>query len=231
MNEIQDKSYFYKFHVAVDCIIFGFDEDGLKVLLCKRSFEPGKGQWSLLGGFLNPEESLDQAAERVLTKITGLKDIYLEQIHTYGDINRDSAARVVSAAYFALIKINSFKQNLIEEFGARWWPVDQYPELIFDHGAMVQKAFEVLRDKAKQEPIGFELLPRYFTITQLRNLYEAIYQKSLDPGNFRKKLLSMKILEKLPVKDKSGSKKGSFLYEFNEQRYERFKSQGFLFDL
>ncbi|MDP4185776.1 MAG: NUDIX domain-containing protein [Bacteroidota bacterium] len=231
MNEIVDKPYFFKFNVAVDCIIFGFDDEGLKLLLYKRNFEPEIGKWSLMGGFLSPEESLDKAASRVLAKITGLKNIFLEQFHTYGDVNRDTGARVISAAYYALIKISDFSQSMIDEFGAQWWPVNDYPELVFDHGVMVESALETLRSKAKNEPIGFELLPRFFTITQLRNLYEAIYQRTFDPGNFRKKILSMKLLDRLPIKDKTGSKKGAFLYEFNQNRYERFKSQGFLFEL
>ncbi|MDP4185151.1 MAG: NUDIX domain-containing protein [Bacteroidota bacterium] len=226
-----DFLYFNTYHVAVDCIIFGFDEEGLKLLLCKRSFDPEKGKWSLMGGFLNPEESLDQAAQRVLTRITGLKDIYLEQFDVFSDVSRDPAARVVSAAYYALIKIGDYSNDLIAEFGAKWWPVNQYPELIFDHGQMVEEALVALRLKAKQEPIGFELLPQFFTIRQLRSLYESIYQTQLDPGNFRKKILSMKLLDQLPIKDKENSKRGAYYYEFNQQRYERFKSQGFLFEM
>ncbi|MDP4204670.1 MAG: NUDIX domain-containing protein [Bacteroidota bacterium] len=226
-----DFLYFNTYHVAVDCIIFGFDEEGLKLLLCKRSFDPEKGKWSLMGGFLNPEESLDQAAQRVLTRITGLKDIYLEQFDVFSDVSRDPAARVVSAAYYALIKIGDYSNDLIAEFGAKWWPVSQYPELIFDHGQMVEEALVALRLKAKQEPIGFELLPQFFTIRQLRSLYESIYQTQLDPGNFRKKILSMKLLDQLPIKDKENSKRGAYYYEFNQQRYERFKSQGFLFEM
>ncbi|MCD6333110.1 MAG: DNA mismatch repair protein MutT, partial [Bacteroidales bacterium] len=187
--------------------------------------------WSLMGGFLRKEESLDESAARVLRQLTGLKNVYLEQLFTYGDIDRDRGDRVVSVAYYALIKIAGYDKDLVSKYDARWYPIDDLPELVFDHEIMVEKALKRLRRKARTQPIGFELLPDRFTLPQLQKLYEAIYQKSLDKRNFRKKILSMELLDKLNLKDKSTSKKGAFLYRFNEQKYHELVSRGFYFSI
>lgn len=217
--------------IAVDCIIFGFDGGQLKLLLLKRDMDPGRGHWSLAGGFLRKEESLDEAACRVLCNLTGLRDIYLEQLMAYGDPGRDPGERVVSVTYYALLNVDLYDQDLMRGNGAHWRPISDMPELIFDHGEMVSKALRRLRRKAKSQPIGFELLPDKFTLPQLQQLYEAIYQKELDKRNFRKKILSMGFLDKLDEKDKSGSKKGAFLYRFNQEKYKRFVSEGIFFNL
>jgi len=220
-----------KFHIAVDCVIFGFDNDCLKLLLYKRNFEPEKGKWSLMGGFLRDEETLDVAAQRVLAQITGLRNIYLEQLSAFSEIDRDPAARVVSIGYYALINIHDYDNNLLEKYGAEWFGINKLPMLIFDHNEIVEKALKRLRRKAKSQPIGFELLPTNFTITQLRNLYEAIYQRELDPANFRRTFLSMGLLDRLPIKDKNGSRKGAFLFAFNQDKYENLSSKEFSFDV
>ena len=218
------------FLVAVDCIIFGFDLDGLKVMLIKRNFEPGKDQRSLMGGFLQEKESLDDAAKRILHELTGLKDIYLEQLYTYGDPARDPGARVLSAAFFAIIK-SEFLESRNDEYDAKWYNIDAIPEVVFDHRIMIDKGIRRLRRRAVSEPIGFELLPKKFTILQLRRLYEAIYQEELDKRNFSKKIFAMDVLEKLDKKDKSGSKKGAFLYRFDIDKYKALKESGVDFKL
>ena len=220
-----------KFHVALDCIIFGFNEGELKLLIHKRKFEPLLGDWSLFGGFLKTGESLDAGARRILFELTGIDDIYLEQLFTYGEVDRDSAGRVISASYFALIPEHRYSSDFSKKYGATWVPLNEIPELIMDHNDMVAKGLKRLRRRALTQPIGFELLPSKFTIPQLQMLYEAIYQKSLDNRNFRKKLLAMNVLVKLETKDKSTSKKGAFLYRFNKKKYNKLHQDGFLFDL
>jgi len=217
--------------IAVDCVIFGFDQQELKLLLIRRAMEPGKGEWSLQGGFLRHDESLDQAACRVLNELTGLKNIYLEQLYAYGDPIRDPGERVVSVAYYALLKIEDYDQELNSSYDARWCNVSAIPSLVFDHREMVEKALRRLRRKARIQPIGFELLPDHFTLPQLQSLYEAIYQKPVDKRNFRKKILSMNLLEKLEEKDKTSSKKGAWLYQFNREHYNQLVANGFYFNL
>ncbi|MDP3433870.1 MAG: NUDIX domain-containing protein [Bacteroidota bacterium] len=222
-----------KFHVAVDSIIFGYDEDGreLKVLLLKRNFQPAKGEWSLMGGFLKNNEAIDTAAKRILHQLTGLSDVYMEQLYTFGELDRDPGARIISVAYFALIKINASDIELVKTYGATWVPISSMPRLIFDHSAMVSRALKKLQVRARTQPIGFELLPDKFTIPQLQGLYEAIYNKNLDKRNFRRKLLSMNLLEKLEDKEKDSSRKGAWYYRFEPKNYEDLLNRGFNFEL
>lgn len=192
---------------------------------------PGRGKWTLAGGFLKCDESLDDAAGRVLENLTGLKDVFLKQLYAFGESSRDPGERVISVSYYALLKVDDYNEDLVIENGAHWRPIEDIPELIFDHGNMVLKALGRLRRVAKSQPIGFALLPEKFTLPQLQSLYEAIYQKELDKRNFRKKILSMDLLDKLDEKDKSSSKKGAFLYKFNKQKYEELVAKGFYFSL
>ncbi len=201
------------------------------MLMIKRGFEPEKDNWSLMGGFLKQDESLDDAAERILEELTGLTGVYMEQLFAYGDVNRDPIARTISVSYYALIKVDSYNKELAKLHGAKWFTVTQHPSLIFDHEDMVEKALGRLRRRTRTEPIGFELLPEKFTIPQLRSLYEAINQTEYDPRNFSKKLHSMKLLTKLDEKDKSTSRKGAYLYKFDKNRYEELKASGFNFGL
>jgi len=214
--------------VAVDCIIFGFDKNQLKLLLTKRALEPEKGNWSLIGGFVGKNESLDDAAERILFKLTGLKNIYMEEVKAFSETARDPVERTISIAYYALIKANR-NIKLSEEYGAQWLPINTVPSLIFDHFQMVTAAMKKLKTMAKHQPIGFELLPKKFTIPQLRSLYEAIYEKKLDKRNFSRKILAMDLLEKLDEKDKRNSKKGAFLYRFDKKRYIELVKNGLNF--
>jgi len=219
--------------VAVDCIIFGYDiiEKEIQLLIIKRSFDPSKGKWSLAGGFVNEKESLDEAANRILKSLTGLSNVFMEQSYSYGDINRDPGAQVISTSYFALIKIQDINNRLKESNGAQWRAISQLPELIFDHSLMVAKALEELQSQIKIKPVGFELLPEKFTLVQLQDLYEAIYQRKIDKRNFRKKILSMNLLQKFDEKEKETSKKGAFYYKFIPERYRSFRQKGFYFNL
>lgn len=219
----------HKHFVALDCIIFGFDSNDLKLLLVKRGFAPEKGKWSLMGGFLKAEESLDEGAARILNQLTGLTDVYMEQLYAYGEVNRDPVARTLSVAYYALMRVDDYDASQARAYGAQWFPVAALPHLIFDHNEMVQRALARLKKKTRNQPIGFELLPQKFTIPQLRRLYEAIHQQMIDPRNFSKKLHAMKLLTKLDEKDKSSSKKGAYLYQFDQNRYEKLLSEGFSF--
>jgi len=222
-----------KFYNAVDCIIFGYDvtEKEIKLLLLKRSFEPAKGKWSLAGGFIKPDESLNAAASRVLLSLTGLKNVYMKQLYSYGDINRDPGARVISTAYWALIKIKDIDKNLSKINCAHWQSMNNLPDLIFDHKDMVTRALCELQTQIKIKPIGFELLPEKFTLVQLLDLYEAIYQRTIDKRNFRKKILMMNILEKLDEKEKVTSKKGAFYFKFIKENYKKLVREGFYFNL
>lgn len=220
-----------KFLVAVDCIIFGFDSEQLKLLLFKRKVAPKKGAWSLIGAFIKNNLSLNDAAKQVLLESTGIKDIYLEELQTYSAINRDPGERVISVAFFSLMRINELVEKSVKKYDAHWFDLDDIPELIFDHREMVDHAIQKLRTKARYQPLGFELLPEKFTIPQLQLLYECVYQKKLDNRNFRKKILSFDILTKTEEKDKSGSKKGAFLYKFNKSKFDSFIAKGYNFEL
>src|SRR6478609_9300880 len=175
--------------VAVDCIIFGFDETHLKLLLIKRGFEPQKGRWSLMGGFVTREETLNQAAARILKQLTGLTDIYLEQLAAFGDPHRDPTERTASVAYFALIDINKYEEQISHNYSAEWFPLKKIPSLIFDHKEMIEMAKEKLRYKAAFHPVLFELLPEKFTLPQLQSLYEDVYDAIIDKRNFSRKIL------------------------------------------
>jgi len=206
--------------VAVDCIIFGFDSNHLKLLLIKRGFEPQKGRWSLMGGFVTSDENLDQAAARILKQLTGLTDIYLEQLCAFGDPHRDPTERTVSVAYFALIDINKYEEQISHEYSAEWFSLKNQPSLVFDHREMIEKAKEKLRYKAAFHPVLFELLPEKFTLPQLQTLYEDVYNKILDKGNFSRKILSTGLLVKQKDKEKNGSKKGAFYYKLDKRKYK-----------
>lgn len=206
---------------AVDCVIFGFDGEDLKVLLIKRDFEPEKGNWSLVGGFMRLAETLDSAATRILSLYTGLDNVYMEQVATFSEVDRDPVERTISTVYYALININNHNNKLIKEFSANWFPLLQTPKLIFDHDLMVQAGLTKLRKHASTQPIGFELLPEKFTMRQLQNLYEAIWNTQLDKRNFINKIKSFNILKKLDEKDMNSSRKGSYLYQFDGEKYKQ----------
>ena len=206
-----------QYYMAVDSIIFGFEDYELKLLIINRILEPEKGNWSLMGGFVQPGENLDQAAKRVLFDLTGLKNIYLNQLITQSEIGRDSCARVFSTPYYALIKVQDLDPSRVELTHAKWCPISQLPPLIFDHNNMVELALQHLRVEAQNKPVGFELLPHKFTIPELQSLYEAIYSQKFDNRNFRKNILKMDMLEKLDEKDRQNSRKGAWLYRYKNK--------------
>ncbi|MCG2617500.1 NUDIX hydrolase [Terrimonas sp. NA20] len=208
-----------RFLLAIDCIIFGFDGAELKLLVIQRGFEPCRGQWSLVGGFVQQGETSEEAARRALKNLTGLDGLYMEQLHTFSQPDRDQEDRTVSVAYFALVDIQQYRQQLSEDYHPAWFPINHEPSLIFDHNEMVELAKEKLRYKAALHPLLFELLPEKFTLPQLQNLYECVYNTSFDKGNFSRKILSTQMLTKLNIKDKLSSKKGAFYYRVNEKKY------------
>ncbi len=206
--------------VAVDCIIFGFDGNNIKLLLVQRGLKPERGKWSLMGGFLQPTESLEQAANRILKKLTGLEGVYMEQLRAFGDPQRDPVERTISIAYFALVDIHQYEEQLSHEYNAEWFLLDETPDLIFDHKKMMEDAKRQLRYKAALHPILFELLPAKFTIPQLQILYEGIYDTTFDNRNFSRKVLSTELLIKQKEKDKANSKKGAFYYKLDKRKYK-----------
>ena len=217
--------------IAVDCIIFGFDKDDLKILLIKRDFEPKKGEWSLMGGFLRKDENLDGAAKRILSELTGIQNIYLEQLYAFSEIDRDPGSRTVSVAYYALLNIEDHIKNLIQQYSAKWFSFSDRPDLIFDHEEMVQHAIKRLRYQTSTKPVGFELLPEKFTMRQLQKLYEAILNEKLDKRNFISKINGLDILQKLDEKDMNSSRKGSYLFKFDQEKYRSKAANGFSFKL
>lgn len=208
-----------KMLVAVDCVIFGFDGETLKLLLIKRGFEPQKDKWSLMGGFVQPKESLDTAASRILEELTGLNGVFMEQLFAFGDPDRDPMERTISVVYYALVDIGKYKKQMNERFHAEWFPMEDIPTLIFDHTRMVERAREKLQYKAALHPILFELLPDRFTIRQLLELYEAVYGKELDKRNFIRKLQSSGLIIRQKEKEKSSSKKGAFFFKLDKRKY------------
>ena len=205
--------------LSVDCIIFGFDEEKLKILIGKRKMDPGRGEWSLYGGFVGGEESVDDAASRTLFELTGLRNLYMRQVGAFGNVDRDPGERVVSIAYYALINVNDYDEELRKEHEQIWVDVNEIPQLYSDHNEMVKKARKMMQQKLSQEPIGFRLLPSLFTLTQLQRLYEVVKGEAIDKRNFRKRIKEMDFIEKTELIDKVTSKRGAALYRFNKRIY------------
>ncbi len=219
---------FYKEHskvwVSVDVIIFGFDESKLKILIGRRQMDPGRGEWSLYGGFVGADESLDTATSRVLNGLTGLRNVYMQQVGAFGSVDRDPGERVISVAYYALINVSDYSEKLRSEHGLEWVDINHVPTLYSDHNVMVSMALKMMRQKIKTEPISFRLLPQLFTLTQLQRLYEAVMGEEVDKRNFRKRIKDMDFIEKTELIDKKMSKRGAALYRFNRKMYnDNFK--------
>ena len=214
---------FYSEHsqvwVSVDCIIFGFDEGKLKILIGRRKMDPGRGEWSLYGGFVRSDEGVDEAANRVLYELTGLRNLFMRQVGAFGNVDRDPGERVVSIAYYALINVNDYDDNLRKEHGVEWVNFNELPRLYSDHNEMVLRARKLMKQKIASEPVGFRLLPSLFTLTQLQRLYEAVNGEIIDKRNFRKRIKDMDFIEKTELIDKTGSKRGASLYRFNKMAY------------
>ena len=214
---------FYNEHskvwLSVDCIIFGFDEGKLKILIGRRKMDPGRGEWSLYGGFVASDESVDDAAARTLYELTGLRNLFMRQVGAFGKVDRDPGERVVSIAYYALINVKDYDEALRLQHGVKWVDINEIPQLYSDHNEMVCKARKLMQQKLAQEPVGFRLLPALFTLTQLQNLYEAVNGAELDKRNFRKRIKEMDFIEKTELVDKTSSKRGAYLYRFNKRAY------------
>lgn len=208
-----------KVFVSVDCIIFGFEDKELKLLLGKRAMDPGRGEWSLYGGFVEENESLENAANRVLYELTGLKDLYMKQVGAFGAVNRDPGERVISVAYCALINVKDYDSKLLETHQVEWVSLKDMPVLYSDHNDMVKKAIALLRRRISTEPLSFNLLPDMFTLTQLQHVYEAILGEPVDKRNFRKRIKTIEYIEKTDKIDKLSSKRGAALYRFNKDAY------------
>jgi len=218
--------------LTVDCVVFGFDEGELKILLIQRGMEPFKGRWALPGGFVRVEETLDASARRELAEETGLQNVFLEQLYTFSALNRDPRERVVSVAYYALVKLSDHRAKAATDAAeARWFPISQMPRLAFDHASILKTALVRLQGKVRYQPIGFELLPPKFTLSQLQHLYEAILGGDLDKRNFRKKALSFGLLVALKETQMAGRHRPAQLFRFDADRYEKLKKSGFNFEL
>ena len=213
-----------KVWVSVDCIIFGFDEGKLKVLIGRRQMDPGRGEWSLYGGFVAADESIDDAATRTVSELTGLNNLYMRQVGAFGRIDRDPGERVISIAYYALINVKDYDERLRLDHGVEWMNVEELPKLYSDHNEMIRKARKLMRQKLRTEPVGFRLLPDLFTLTQLQKLYEAVNGAELDKRNFRKRIKDMDFIEKTELIDKKTSKRGASLYRFNKKAFTEDKN-------
>ena len=218
--------------LTVDCVVFGYDEGELRVLLIQRALEPFKGRWALPGGFVRVDETLDEAARRELREEAGLKDIFLEQLYTFGTVNRDPRERVVSVAYYSLVKLAAHDTKAATDAAdARWFPISKVPKLAFDHADILATALARLKGKVRYQPIGFELLPPKFTLSQLQHLYEAVLATELDKRNFRKKVLSFGLLVPLKETQMTGRHRPAQLFRFDADKYEKLKKKGFNFEL
>jgi len=206
--------------VSVDCIVFGFEEDKLKLLIGKRQMDPGRGEFSLYGGFVGIDESLPDAANRVLRDLTGLDKLYIKQVGAFGNIDRDPGERVISIAYCALINVKDYDDNIRQQHGLEWVNLEEMPKLYSDHNIMVNKAINMLRRRINTEPLSFNLLPDLFTLTQLQHVYEAILGEEIDKRNFRKRIKTIDFIEKTELVDKITSKRGAALFRFNKRAYE-----------
>ena len=218
--------------LAVDCVVFGLDEADLAVLLIRRDLEPFAGKWALPGGFVRVDETVDEAARRELSEETGLGRVYLEQLYTFGGIDRDPRERVVTVAYYALVNLADHRVKAATDAReAAWFAVSDLPALAFDHDAIAAMALERLRSKVRYRPLGFELLPPKFTLTMLQRLYEKVLERELDKRNFRKKVLAMGLLEELDEVEQDVAHRAARLYRFDKKRYRELEKAGFDFEL
>ncbi len=227
-----DLGNYFKAAFTVDNIIFGFDDDDLKVLLIKRGEEPEIGKWALPGHFVHQGEDLLQAANRVLEETTGIKNVYLEQVKTFGTVDRHPLGRVITVSYYSLIKIADYNVNA-SSFArkAKWHSISKVKDLAFDHEEILNNGFQLLKRRVRRRPVGFELLPPKFTLTELQHLYEAILETDLDKRNFRKKILSMNLLVDLNELQEGVAHRPARLYKFDQEKYRNFVAGGYIFDL
>ena len=228
-NTMEELKYHYKYpHPAVtaDCVIFGFDGLNINVLLIQRGIEPFKGKWALPGGFVKMDESADEGARRELQEETGLTDAKIEQFHTFTDVNRDPRERVITIAYYALVRLSDV-QGGDDAAKAQWFAQEDIPSLAFDHELILRTAINRLKERICFEPIGFDLLPEVFTMTELQNLYEAILEVKFDRRNFYNKMLKLGILAEAEPRPENASRRTPSKYRFNAAKYAELKQKGF----
>ncbi len=231
----QTHPYHYEYErpaLATDCVIFGFDGGELKLLLLEREKEPFQNKWALPGGFVFMNETTEESAKRLLLEKAGIKDVFIEQLFTYSDLDRDPRERIVSVAYFALV--NKLQYQLIagrDTVKAEWFELSGLPELAFDHGKIVQDAIQRLKGKVSYQPVGFELLDEKFTLSQLQSLYEAILETPVDKRNFRRKILNMGLLKALDEKEQNVARKAARFYSFDKKAYKALTEKGLYFEL
>jgi 8-oxo-dGTP diphosphatase len=218
--------------LTVDCVVFGLDEQGLQVLLIRRGLEPFRGRWALPGGFVHLDETLEEAALRELREETGMSRVFLEQLYTFGAVDRDPRERVVSVAYYALVNLSEHAVTAASDAAdVGWFAVDDLPALAFDHDGIFEVALTRLKAKVRYQPIGFELLPEKFTLSQLQRMYEQILERSLDKRNFRRRILAMDLLVELDEVESDVAHRAARLYRFDEERYRRLVEAGFSFEI
>ncbi len=211
-----------RFIVGVDCVIFGLCNGRLSILLNQRKFEPEKGRWSLMGGFVRDNESVDDAAKRVLFDLTGLENLFMKQVHTFGDVDRDTGERVISVCYCALINVDEHDHRRVRSHDATWIDMDDIAELGFDHSEMVASSLRMIKRRFVSEPVAFSLLPRFFTLTQLQQLYEVVIGETMDKRNFRKRVAENPCIQKTELIDKTMSRRGAALYRYNASLFDRY---------
>ena len=218
--------------LTVDCVVFGMDDADLKVMLIQRGLPPYEGEWALPGGFVHVDETVDEAARRELEEETGLTRVFLEQLYTFGALERDPRERVVSVAYYALVNLVDHRvQAASDAREAGWFPVHDVPSLAFDHADILTKALERLKGKLSYQPIGFELLPKKFALSQLQHLYEVVLERELDKRNFRKKVLSTGLLVETKEVQQDVAHRAARLYRFDERKYKQLAKNGFHFEI
>lgn len=223
---------YFQFGLSVDCVVFGYHEGRIRVLLIERGAEPYEGYWALPGDLVSPNEDLLYSANSVLTRLTGLKNLFLEQFFTFGSVNRHPAGRVATVGYYSLVKSNNYDPVASSwAKSLRWFDIQDLPDLAFDHERILDKGIRTLQRRVRYRPVGFELLPNKFTLKELQTLYEALLQVEFDKPNFRKKILSMDLLVQLDEMETNVSHRPAKLFKFDEQRYKELRSEGFNFDI
>ena len=226
---MSEQNFCYKYphpSVTADCVIFGFDGTTIKVLLIQRGIEPFKGKWAFPGGFMNIDETVEECAKRELEEETGLKNVSVEQFYTFPDVNRDPRERVITVAHYALVKLSEVKGG-DDAASARWFSMDEVPSLAFDHDRILRIAVNRLKERICFEPIGFELLPEVFTMTELQNLYKAILEVTFDRRNFYNKMLKLGIIEEAEPRPANAARRTPSKYRFNAEKYAELKQKGF----
>jgi len=230
----KDAKHYFTFALSIDCVVFGFDGKDLKILLIERNEIPYANHWALPGDLLDPKDDLNNSVNIILKNLTGLSNLFFEQVETFGEINRHPQGRVITTSYFTVVNQNKYKVNPASFAAkAKWWKIEKANELklAFDHNIILNKCFKRLQDSIRTKPIGFELLNQTFSLTEIQTLYEAILKMKLDTRNFRKKILQMNFLKETDKFQSNVSHRPAKLYRFELEKYELLKKEGFSFEI